>query len=597
MKPYEVEIFDRNFNYRANALVNPEAVKWQRDLLTSVSNTLTLENTNITIRTNASSGSTGDQTVGLSDYIRIIKSNGGTYSGLIKKLEKEENNNIVITYVDVFTLFNHEIYINSVETTRTAIETLLKNWLTEEFKESADDSQIIPGLEITIHTSTLCLFDFVDNENPYVTINLLTDIIFPAFQKYLVLTTAVFDIVNKKIVVNIGRMSTTSVRTIELDLPNIIDKNVVIRSSSNELNKLIIIDNSEDPYLSYRYYLHTDYTVDSDKSTNRMLPVVNAVKAVNIDTLAEHAYWRYEKQYLLTAADLIEMDGALSSSQLSQLSASVDFVKDYIYGNRNTSSFNYYHDFAQRYVNWILKYCPDSPFINDNYYYWDGSESVNIMEDIQEQGEGYFYSRAQLLTEGSNCGYDVSENKGTADYVYYLYDTIPTTTGVISTGIHGRHDANCQYHAVIKQVLKIELFITIRGNDSVPTKYTFYVTTWSGLTRDEYEAALDSYKQTSGYHSDIESYKLHHIDDILTEYAESVFNTSKYKNLIEMVTTADDGTAESLNYGNTVDIIYKGKTYKSVLTGFTDMGNGLYKLTFGMIRLELTKILKMERQG
>lgn len=596
MKPFEVEIFDRNFNFRANALVNAEGVKYQVDLLTSVTNTITLVNSGISIRPNTSSGSAGDQTAGLSDYIRITKPNGSTRAGVIRKLDKEDDN-LIITYSDVLALFNHEVYINSIEITRGSIEQYLKTQLLAEFKNSADSSQNIPGFSVAIHTTTWGVFDFVDASNPYVTVNLLTDIIFPAFQKYLIRTYATIDVVNKQIVVNIGRMSTTSVRTIELDLPNVIDKNVVIRSSSNELNKLTVIDDSTTPYSSYTYYLHTDYTVDTDKTTNRILPVINAIKAVNINTLAEHAYWTYSKQYLLTAADLIEMDGALSSSQQSQLSASVDFLKNYIYGNRNTSSFNYYLQFPQRYINWILGSCPDSPFINDNYYYWDGSESVNIMEDIQEQGEGYFYSRAQLLTEGSNRGYDVMTNKGAADYAFYLYDTIPTTTGVISTGIHGRHDANCQYHAVIKQVIKIEMWITIRGNDGVPTKYTFYLTTWSGLTREEYEAALNDYKQSSAYQSDIQSYKSAHLSEILTDFAESAFNTSRYKNLIEIITTANDGLAESLNYGNSVDIIHKGTSYKSVLTGFNDMGNGLYKLIFGMIRLELTKILKMERQG
>lgn len=594
MKPYEVEIFDRNFNFRANALVNPETVKYQRDVLTNVSNTLTLENSGITIRTNPSSGSAGDQTVGLSDYIRILIDND-TYTGVIKKLDKD-GDNIIITYMHLSVLFNHDVYINSIEITRTPLETYLQEQILAEFKNSSDSSQNIPGLEVNRQTITFGTFDYVDINNPYVTINLLTDYIFPAFQKYLIVTYVNLDIVNKKVVVDIGRRPATSVTTIELDLPHIIEKNIIIRSSFDELNKLTIIDSSETPYNSYTYYLHTDYTIDTDKTINRMLPVVNSIKAIDIDSIAEHAYWTYSKPYLLTSSEVIEKDGILTNTEKTQLGSAVNFLQNYIHGNRHTSSYNYYDQFPQRYINWILSYCPDSPFIHNTYYYWDGSESVNIWDDIQEQGEGYYYGRSQLLTGSSYQGYDVLDNKGPEEYAYYLYDTIPTTPGVISTGIHGRYDALCDSHALIKQVIKIELWITIYGNDSVPTKYTFYVTTWSRLLREEYEAALNSYKQSSAYHSDIISYKNTHLQEILTDYAESVFNTSKYKNLIEIVTTSA-GLPSNLNFGNFADIIYKGNTYKAVFTGFNDLGNGLYKLIFGMIRLELTKILKMERQG
>lgn len=595
MKPYEIEIFDRNFNFRANALVNSEAVKYQRDILTTVSNTITLEHTDITIRTNATDGSAGDQTVGLSDYIRI-KVDGDTYSGVIKKLDKEDDN-IVITYMHLITLFNHDVYINSIETTRISIERYLKDRLLEEFKNSADSSQNIPGFEVNIHTVTMGVFDFVDATNPNVTINLLNDYIYPAFQRFLVVVYVSFDVSAKKVTVDIGRRSTASRRTIETSLPDIIEKNVVIRSTSNELNKLIIIDNSTTPYNSYTYYLHTDYTVDTDKTTNRMLPVVNTIKAVDMDSLAEHAYWTYEKQYVLTAADLIELDETLTPAQQSQLAASVSFLIDNIFGNRVNSSYNFYHDYPENYIYWILNTCPESPFINSHYHYWDGSESVNVYDDIMEQGEGYFYSRARLLTSGTNRGYMATTEKGPDWRKCYLTSTIPTTTGVISTPLYGKMEWDCNYHSAIKQIIEIELWITIRGNDSIPTKYTFLVTTWSGLPRDEYENAISAYKQTAQYHTDIVNYKNSNLQQILTEYASSVFGTSKYKNLIEIVVMLSEAQEWALSYGDAVDIIHKGTTYKSIFTGFTDMGNGLCKLTFGMIRLELTKILKMERQG
>lgn len=594
MKPYELEIFDRWLNFRANALVVPEGLKYQRDLITSVTNTITLNNTHITIREPATAGSAGDQTVALSDYIRLKNYEDGYFFGYVTKLDREDNN-LTITYMDLTGLFNFEVYINAVEITKTSLEQFLRDRLLEAFKNSDDSAQVIPGIEISIHTTTMGVFDFIDQDKPYVVINLLNDFIYPAFQKYLVKTTAYFDVINKKIVVDIGRMTTTVQRTIEADLPNIIDKNFIIRSSSNEINKLVIIDDSVTPYNSWTYYLHTDYTVDTSKSSNRKYPVINSVKPIDMATLAEHSYWTYSKAYVLSAAELIEQDGTLTTAEQNKLGNAVEFLKSYIHGNRYNQSTNYYYDFPRIWTDWLMS--TKAPFAGQSYHWWDGSQSVNIYDDLMEQGEGYYYRKAEILTQGSNRGYDVLLNKGAEGYAFDVSGTIPSTTGTISESISGRFDKNCQYHAVVKQVIKIMLYITLYGNDGIPTVYTFYVTTWSGLPREEYEEAIDSYKQSAAYTSDINAYKAANLSQILSDYATSVFNTSKYKNLIEITTTADDGLAESLTYGRTVDIIHDGVTYKSILTGFTDLGNGLVKLTFGMIRLELTKILKMNGRG
>lgn len=596
MKPYELEIFDRWLNFRANALVVPEGLKYQRDLLTSVTNTITLNNTHITIREPATAGSTGDQTVALSDYIRLKNHKDGYFWGYVTKLDREDNN-ITITYMDLTGLFNFEVYINAVEITKTSLEKFLRDRLLEAFKNSDDSAQVIPGIEISIHTTTMGVFDFIDQDKPYVVINLLNDFIYPAFQKYLVRTTAYFDVTNKKIIVDIGRITTTVQRTIEADLPNIIDKNFIIRSSSNEINKLIIIDDSVTPYNSWTYYLHTDYTVDTSKSSNRKYPVINSVKPIDMSTLAEHSYWTYSKAYVLSAAELIEQDGTLTTAEQNKLGNAVEFLKSYIHGNRVNASTNYYSQFPDRYTTWLLYTCPGSPFIGHSYHYFDGSQSVNVYDDIMEQGEGYYYGKAQILTQGSNRGYDILLNKGSADRAYSINESIPSTPGVIQNALHGRYDESCNYHAVIKQVIELKLYATLYGNDGIPTVYTIYLTTWSGLPREEYEEAIDSYKQSAAYTSDINAYKSANLSQILSDYATSVFNTSKYKNLIEITTTADDVLANSLTYGRTVDIIHDGVTYKSILTGFTDLGNGLVKLTFGMIRLELTKILKMNGRG
>ena len=73
------------------------------------------------------------------------------------------------------------------------------------------------------------------------------------------------------------------------------------------------------------------------------------------------------------------------------------------------------------------------------------------------------------------------------------------------------------------------------------------------------------------------------------------FATTKFKNVIELSFMATDSMINPLtmNISQIVEIIKDGKSYNSVLTG-REIKNGLVKLIFGMIRLDLTKILNMK---
>ena len=121
MKPYEIEIYDRHFNFRANALMDPNDFQYEYDMTTTVKNTITISNTDITIRDNASSGSAGDRKTATSDYIRINLGDGIFVTGVIVKLEKQ-NRNLVITYAPFIELFNHEMLIVVEEVKTTNIE-------------------------------------------------------------------------------------------------------------------------------------------------------------------------------------------------------------------------------------------------------------------------------------------------------------------------------------------------------------------------------------------------------------------------------------------------------------------------------------------
>lgn len=604
MRPFELEIFDRQFNYRAHALIGADEFQWQQDMLSGVNNTIKLYGTDIVIRENPASGSTGDGTVAISDYVRII-TNTYSFSGVVKKLEKEDDT-LIITYTDFTSLFNHEVFTDPLEVTNSTIENYIAKLLTLSFISNSDTSQRIPGLTITVVTATVGVFDFVDPSKKMAVINILNDLIYPAFKKYLVGLYVHFDVGNKNINVEIRRKATNIIKTIESDLPNVMDKNVLIRGTSTEINKLTIIDDDEEhDFPKYNYYLHTDYTYDTNGSTNRLLPVINDMELVDMNTLAEAGYWTANAG-VLYAADLIELDRTLTNSEVSNISSGMSLLASYIYSARGTGKENFDYIGTSTNVHtayWELNEQLVSSALDrfGNHYQWFANESPdnNIYDDIQELGEGYYWFIAEVLTGSSHREYSAQANKGNYDGHYHITinGTIPTTPGDHrSNPISCSGWVDCGSHDLIKQDVKITLYATLFGNGGTPSVYEFQFVTYSKVDREEYEAALDTYKQTVTYKNNVAAYKSSHLSDILSDYAGSVFGTSKFKNLIELTVKQNDSLVEPMTipFGRHLNIIHKGMSYHSILTGITVLPNGLSKLTFGMIRLELTKLLNMK---
>ena len=75
----------------------------------------------------------------------------------------------------------------------------------------------------------------------------------------------------KKVVCTIGK-NTASSRTIEAELPNIIDKNIDLGIEKESTNKLIIV-NEDDESEKIIYFLHTDDSI-STTDENRIEPVI-----------------------------------------------------------------------------------------------------------------------------------------------------------------------------------------------------------------------------------------------------------------------------------------------------------------------------------
>ena len=116
------------------------------------------------------------------------------------------------------------------------------------------------------------------------------------------------------------------------------------------------------------------------------------------------------------------------------------------------------------------------------------------------------------------------------------------------------------------------------------------------ITTSEISSALTAYRSSAEYQAAYQQYKTEKFAELLEAYANKVFKTSKYSNNIEILVKPDDDMIKPLemNIGQVVNIIHEGVSYNSILSGREIQNNGLVKLIFGTIRLELTKILNMK---
>lgn len=276
MRPYNVEIFTPEFRYRDHTQINPADVKFYADYLDPEKNIIEVERT---------------LKCELDDYIRI---DGGSeqYFGQIKKLQEgtgSDKETIAITYHDFITFFDVDIAIDLTLIGQGDMESYIRQRIAEYFVNNQDVFQNIEGLEVSTASMTtewnLELYPEGRDEN-HAVINLLDEVILRAFTKYQIMMTFSLDVQHHTIKAKIGK-NTNDIRTIETDLPNVVDKYVMVQKAKKMTNKADIF-NINDFSSKKTYFLHTDNTY-STVDEDRMLPVALLTDTVSTYTAAESA--------------------------------------------------------------------------------------------------------------------------------------------------------------------------------------------------------------------------------------------------------------------------------------------------------------------
>lgn len=272
MIPYNVEIFTPEFTYRSSAQV--EAVKHAFDYLD-------IEKTKIEIP--------GAMDAQRGDWIHITR-DSFVAEGIVSKVNKK-NESVEVEYKPFHKIFDMDIYMDPEELSSVTMEQWLADMIARIYVNNEDELQNIKGLEIKVssgHHGT-ALSDYGKG------INNLLDVILTAFFSYGIVCNFSMNIQKKKLVLTIGSCIQAK-RVIEADLPNVLEKEIIVKEEAETTNKLVVY-NEEDYSQKIVYYRDWNNDITTENA-NRVQPVVCEEVAVKAGskTFEEAAQSRAEKK-------------------------------------------------------------------------------------------------------------------------------------------------------------------------------------------------------------------------------------------------------------------------------------------------------------
>jgi len=599
MKPYEVEIFDRHYNFRANALIDAASFDYHYDALSVDKSTVAISNELIKTREQAESGTTGDGTVSSSDYIRIL-SEGQEYVGVIVDVTKD-NFYTTLTFEPLHTLLNHEVILVADDIKHTTIEKYIKDIISQEFIGNNDSYQNIENLSISTTGNTTGIMDYNDTSDVYVTINILNDLIYPAIREYAIYTALTINFNSKTLIVRIGEINGQSI-TVESDLSNVITKNFTLRKASSMVNKLTLYDTYDYSLTEYNYYLHpSDYSFDNVNKADRFFPVVNQVEMFDSNAITEDEFLGALNESARVLNKYVEIDRDLSANEKAELDAAIQTFFPYLVGSKTQAEWeNYCEDISENFLNNVALNEPADPeslhiYIPIRSYV---THRVDNYDDVIEESGAYFFN-FDFYPYYVPSNYMTYTQKQSAEGGWYsTYNSWPSwdSSDYIYKGeTYGDYYHNPSTHAEFYINATFRLYFRRTDGGFEVDELDLIGKVYFPITKSLVSQAIADYKKTPEFQEAFAAYKAANLTAIIEGYAKKVFKNSRYQNLIELTVKADDTMINplSMNIGQVVEIIHDGVTYNSILTG-KEIKGGLVKLIFGTIRLELTKILNMK---
>lgn len=520
MRPYSVELFSPQFEFKYHSLLDADEFSFSEDAISSEKNTVKLP------RDFDPAGTDPENW-----YIRIVRNNE-EYSGVITEFSRGETYNTV-TYQDPVCLFSTNTLVGTLDITRGSIENYIKTLIAQEYINIDDPKQIIAGLQTpTTSGSTTGTLPFNETTEEKTSINLLDDLIIPAFDSYSIFTKVSIDFESKTLSVAIGKVSVSEPKTIEADLPNVIRPSFLFTQAKN-INKADIYDIYPSPATKVSYYLHQDGTYDTNKNLSRLTPVKNKIQTLNGWSLAETMINEFLDRQIARFKEIAMLARDLTNDEYTELTA---------YASKFMPPYAAQHQLT-------------APNIQ-------GSDSGSITigaTDYKKKKQNF-----EEYVNGGEWEDDVITDQS------WLHSTYRNFNG----------------HVLLQATVSATR--TINGtvnNGSIDYQQP--------VTADNIQQSLASYKKTNRYEQEVQSAYESAVSSARSQRAAQMFAKNEYSNLIELSALESDTLIDplSIKIGQPVDIIHQGSIYESMLTG-RQISQGMVKLTFGKVRIELTKLLK-----
>lgn len=285
MQPFNVEIFDPYFVLIQH--YNSGSIGYDFDYLSPGENSVLIA---------------FDENVNKGDYIRIFNDTD-EFFGYITAIQVNEavQGFSEIRFKPFITLFDAPILFDTtLQGSPISLEQAMADIITAYWINNSDLAENIFGLQVEIISETFGWGFHITSDQQGLSkaiINFMSSIIKRALTKYQVGLFAEPDFQAKTITVKVGVMD-YSTFYIEADLPNVVEKSIVLNETTQDVNKLVIYDQT-DLITNIIYYKHPDGSYDTS-NTNRIIPVIygmTSVAAVEGGSFASAAKEAADKQF------------------------------------------------------------------------------------------------------------------------------------------------------------------------------------------------------------------------------------------------------------------------------------------------------------
>ena len=260
MTLFRAEVFDKEFNFIGLYTIAESGMSLIWDYIVPENSTIVIP---------------GKTLISKRNYVRIRAEGDEIYTGIVEDYTYD-NNRTTVNLRRPISLFDLNVYMDTALIPDMSLERWVGKYISETFGPS-DPYQEITGLSITYNSETFGEID-EDDKDLYN----LHDVIVHIFNVYGIVMKAEIDIPNQAFSIEFTKVDSESIYKFNTQFSDVLDYEIKVTGSSKKPNKIRYL-NDDDLEEELTYYWHPsefEGSVDTDPTTNRVIPVYMTTKRV-----------------------------------------------------------------------------------------------------------------------------------------------------------------------------------------------------------------------------------------------------------------------------------------------------------------------------